>query len=65
MTQTEAIYEQKEKLLQNNKGKLKRELTLGDDRWEKLEGSLSNTHGINTKWKRVRPTGAWIKVQES
>ena len=62
MTQSDAIQEQKEKILTHNRTKLSREASIGDKRWEKLESSLSTNYGLNQKWKRVQATGAWIKV---
>ncbi len=52
MTNSDAIYEQKEKLTSENKARAFSNHTK-DLRWKRLEDSLCSTHGIGNNWQRV------------
>lgn len=63
MSNSDAIYECKDKLLEENKGELLRQVGL-DPRWRQLHGSLSTTHGIGLKWKKSTMDGSWTVSKE-
>ena len=51
MSNSDAIYENKDKLLKYNKELLIRQVVL-DPRWQELIGSLSMTRGLGLKWQK-------------
>ena len=59
MTNSDAIYEQKEKLTNENRARAFSNHTK-DLRWKRLEGSLCSTHGISNPWQRVNQR--WEKM---
>ena len=58
MGNVDRIEDFQDRLLVENKQLSKQNMT-ADPRWEKLENTLSVTHGINLDWKKLGP-GMWI-----
>jgi len=63
MSNSDAIYECKDKLLEENKGELLRQVAR-DPRWRQFEGALSTTYGIGLKWEKSLMDGGWVVSQE-
>ena len=58
MSNVDKIEEFQDRLLVENR-KLIQEPMTADQRWDKLENTLSVTHGIDLEWKKLGP-GMWI-----
>ena len=59
MTNSGAICEWKEKMKQEHRG-FQQEDRKKDPRWQKLESSLCDTHGVRQKWQKVCKKKLWM-----
>ena len=63
LSNSEGHYERKQQLLQKNK-EASSAVVQNDTRWQKLQASLGDTHGVSLKWRKMPGIQSWVIIKQ-